>query len=126
MNLNMSSVLPVLDSMPVVEYTKKFVTSVIVGKDVVPRIGLSQMEALRADLLNAIKKSRKPKVGFYRYTTGFSSFFLLLRLLFRLSLLHLSLYSCLALMAFSASPNLQVSMCFTLICVDGEKESEAE
>ncbi|XP_035709035.1 sn1-specific diacylglycerol lipase alpha isoform X3 [Folsomia candida] len=48
-------------SMPAVEYTKEFVTSVIVGKDLVPRIGLSQMEALRADLLNAIKKSHTPK-----------------------------------------------------------------
>lgn len=48
--------------MPVVEYSKEFVTSVIVGKDVVPRIGLSQMESLRADLINAIKKSQKPKV----------------------------------------------------------------
>lgn len=50
-------------SMPIVEYSKEFVTSVIVGKDVVPRIGLSQMEALRADLINAIKKSQKPKVS---------------------------------------------------------------
>lgn len=50
--------------MPVVEYTKEFVTSVIVGKDLVPRIGLSQMEALRADLINAMKKSHKPKVSF--------------------------------------------------------------
>jgi sn1-specific diacylglycerol lipase len=49
--------------MPAVEYTKEFVTSVIVGKDVVPRIGLSQMEALRADLINAIKKSHTPKVN---------------------------------------------------------------
>jgi len=49
--------------MPVVEHTKEFVTTVIVGKDVVPRIGLSQMEALRADLINAIKKSQRPKVS---------------------------------------------------------------
>ncbi len=49
--------------MPVVEYSKEFITTVIVGKDVVPRIGLSQMESLRADLINAIKKSQKPKVS---------------------------------------------------------------
>ncbi|XP_018331978.1 sn1-specific diacylglycerol lipase alpha isoform X2 [Agrilus planipennis] len=40
-----------------VEYTKSFTISIVVGKDVVPRIGLNQMEALRADLINAIKRS---------------------------------------------------------------------
>ncbi|CAD7091657.1 unnamed protein product [Hermetia illucens] len=48
-------------SMPAVEYSKSFITSVVVGKDVVPRIGLHQMEALRADLINAIKRSVDPK-----------------------------------------------------------------
>lgn len=47
--------------MPAVEYSKTFITSVVVGKDVVPRIGLYQMEALRADLINAIKRSVDPK-----------------------------------------------------------------
>lgn len=50
-------------SMPAVEYSKSFITSVVVGKDVVPRIGLHQMEALRADLINAIKRSVDPKVS---------------------------------------------------------------
>ncbi|XP_067642320.1 uncharacterized protein inaE isoform X2 [Eurosta solidaginis] len=48
-------------SMPAVEYTKSFITSVVLGKDVVPRIGLHQMEALRADLINAIQRSVDPK-----------------------------------------------------------------
>lgn len=48
--------------MPAVEYTKSFTISVVMGKDVVPRIGLHQMEALRADLINAIKRSVDPKV----------------------------------------------------------------
>jgi sn1-specific diacylglycerol lipase len=48
-------------SLPAVEYTKAFTVSVVVGKDVVPRIGLNQMEALRADLINAIKRSVDPK-----------------------------------------------------------------
>ncbi|XP_018908023.2 diacylglycerol lipase-alpha isoform X1 [Bemisia tabaci] len=48
-------------SLPAVEYTKSFITSVVLGKDVVPRIGLHQMEALRADLINAIKRSKDPK-----------------------------------------------------------------
>lgn len=47
--------------MPAVEYSKSFITSVVVGKDVVPRIGLHQMEALRADLINAIQRSVDPK-----------------------------------------------------------------
>lgn len=48
--------------MAATEYTKSFVTSVVVGKDVVPRIGLHQMESLRADLMHAIKRSKDPKV----------------------------------------------------------------
>ncbi|PSN43976.1 hypothetical protein C0J52_17096 [Blattella germanica] len=48
-------------SMPAVEYTKSFITSVVVGKDVVPRIGLHQLESLRADLINTIKRSKDPK-----------------------------------------------------------------
>ncbi|XP_058063472.1 diacylglycerol lipase-alpha [Anopheles bellator] len=48
-------------SIPAVEYSKSFITSVVVGKDVVPRIGLYQMEALRADLINAIQRSIDPK-----------------------------------------------------------------
>lgn len=49
--------------MAATEYTKGFVTSVVVGKDVVPRIGLHQMESLRADLMHAIKRSKDPKVS---------------------------------------------------------------
>lgn len=49
--------------MPVVEYSKSFITSVVVGKDVVPRIGLHQMESLRADLINAITRSIDAKVS---------------------------------------------------------------
>lgn len=48
-------------SASVVEYTKEFTVSVVVGKDVVPRIGLHQMETLRTDLINAIKRSVDPK-----------------------------------------------------------------
>lgn len=48
-------------SMPAVEYTKTFITSVVLGKDLVPRIGLHQMESLRSDLINAIKRSQDPK-----------------------------------------------------------------
>nr|CAD7568831.1 unnamed protein product [Timema californicum] len=50
-------------SMPAVEYTKSFITSVVVGKDVVPRIGLHQLESLRADLINTIKRSKDPKAS---------------------------------------------------------------
>lgn len=50
-------------SIPVQEYTQEFIISVVLGKDVVPRIGLRQMESLRADLINAIKRSVDPKVN---------------------------------------------------------------
>ena len=49
-------------SQSAVEYSKEFVTSIVVGKDVVPRIGLHQMETLRHDLMNALQKSKDPKV----------------------------------------------------------------
>lgn len=44
-----------------VEDTKSFITSVVVGKDVVTRMGLYQMESLRQDVLDLIKKSSTPK-----------------------------------------------------------------
>ncbi|XP_038072401.1 diacylglycerol lipase-alpha-like isoform X2 [Patiria miniata] len=48
-------------SMPVVEHTKDFVTSLVIGKDIVTRVGLSQMECLRADLFDCIKRSTDTK-----------------------------------------------------------------
>lgn len=48
-------------SLPAVEYTKQFITSVVLGKDVVPRLGLHQMESLRYDVMNAMKQSKEPK-----------------------------------------------------------------
>ena len=53
---------PCLHSMPAVEYTKDFITSVVVGKDVVPRIGLHQLEQLRSDLMDVIKHNKQSKV----------------------------------------------------------------
>ncbi|XP_067301254.1 diacylglycerol lipase-alpha isoform X2 [Pseudorasbora parva] len=43
------------------EYSKEFVTSVVLGKDLVPRIGLSQLEGFRRHLLEVLQKSEKPK-----------------------------------------------------------------
>ncbi|XP_069755183.1 diacylglycerol lipase-alpha isoform X2 [Narcine bancroftii] len=43
------------------EYSKEFVTSVILGKDLVPRLGLSQLEVFRRHLLDVLQKSNKPK-----------------------------------------------------------------
>uniref|UniRef100_A0A667WT05 Diacylglycerol lipase-alpha n=1 Tax=Myripristis murdjan TaxID=586833 RepID=A0A667WT05_9TELE len=39
------------------EYSKEFVTSVVLGKDLVPRIGLSQLEGFRRHLLEVLQKS---------------------------------------------------------------------
>ena len=43
--------------------SRSFMTSVVVGKDIVPRIGLNQMEVLRQDIMATIKKSPFSKVG---------------------------------------------------------------
>lgn len=47
---------------PVVEYSKTFTTTIVVGEDVVPRIGLRQVENLRADLIHVLKESRDHKL----------------------------------------------------------------
>ncbi|XP_058485222.1 diacylglycerol lipase-alpha isoform X1 [Solea solea] len=43
------------------EYSKEFVTSVVLGKDLVPRLGLSQLEGFRRHLLEVLQRSKKPK-----------------------------------------------------------------
>ncbi|XP_071942298.1 diacylglycerol lipase-alpha-like isoform X2 [Antedon mediterranea] len=43
------------------EYSKEFVLSVVVGKDVVIRIGLPQLEVLKTDLLNCMTRCKDPK-----------------------------------------------------------------
>ncbi|XP_035274433.1 sn1-specific diacylglycerol lipase alpha [Anguilla anguilla] len=43
------------------EHSKEFVTSVVLGKDLVPRIGLSQLEGFRRHLLEVLQRSNKPK-----------------------------------------------------------------
>ncbi|XP_062404852.1 diacylglycerol lipase-alpha isoform X1 [Sardina pilchardus] len=43
------------------EYSKEFCTSVVLGKDLVPRIGLFQLEGFRRHLLEVLQKSDKPK-----------------------------------------------------------------
>ena len=45
------------------EASRDFITSVVVGKDVVPRIGLHQLEALRHDLMSSLHKSKESKVS---------------------------------------------------------------
>ena len=56
-----NDVLTAIFSLPAAEFTKEFVTSVVVGKDVVPRLGLHQLETLRSSLMTAINKSTDPK-----------------------------------------------------------------
>jgi len=48
-------------SQQAMEYSRDFITSVVVGKDVVPRIGLHQLEALRHDLILALHTSKEAK-----------------------------------------------------------------
>lgn len=44
------------------EFTKSFITSVILGKDMIPRLGMYQMEKLQFDILDALKNTQKSKV----------------------------------------------------------------
>ena len=44
--------------------SQSFITSVVVGKDIVPRIGLHQLEMLRHQLVETLHKSNTAKVGF--------------------------------------------------------------
>ncbi|TNM91049.1 hypothetical protein fugu_003338 [Takifugu bimaculatus] len=48
-------------SVDAMEYSKEFVTSVVLGKDLVPRLGLCQLEGFRRHLLEVLQKSNKPK-----------------------------------------------------------------
>jgi hypothetical protein len=58
--------------------SRSFMTSVVVGKDIVPRIGLNQLEILRQDIMTTIKKSRFSKVGLSKlklfYLTEYASY----------------------------------------------------
>ena len=45
-----------------VEESKKFTTSIVVGKDVIPRLGTAQLEYFRSDLLYLLENSTAPKV----------------------------------------------------------------
>ena len=42
--------------------SQSFITSVVVGKDIVPRIGLHQLEMLRHQLVETLHTSKSPKV----------------------------------------------------------------
>ena len=46
--------------------SQSFMTSVVVGKDIVPRIGLNQLETLRLQLMGEIKNSKQSKVKQFR------------------------------------------------------------
>ena len=45
--------------------SQSFITSVVVGKDIVPRIGLHQLEMLRHQLVETLHNSKTPKVQLF-------------------------------------------------------------
>ena len=57
--------------------SRSFMTSVVVGKDIVPRIGMNQLETLRLQLMEEIKKSRQSKVDNFTWFTLLTLIFLL-------------------------------------------------
>ncbi|PAA91300.1 hypothetical protein BOX15_Mlig017918g1 [Macrostomum lignano] len=48
-------------SLSALNYSKEFITSVVVGKDVIPRVGLPQLEQLRSSLVRLISSCERPK-----------------------------------------------------------------
>ncbi|KAK2160528.1 hypothetical protein LSH36_131g02023 [Paralvinella palmiformis] len=50
-----------LVSLPVSRYTEQFICSVVLGKDLVPRLGLLTMENLKLQIIHTIRKTNKPK-----------------------------------------------------------------
>ena len=58
---------PGLLSLPAAIFSRSFITSVVLGKDVVPRLGLYQMKFMQQDILAALQFSTDPKwkvIGF--------------------------------------------------------------
>lgn len=45
------------------DYSKQFVVSVVLGKDLVPRLSIPNMEDLKRRLLKMVSNCSKPKVG---------------------------------------------------------------
>ena len=62
-----------LFSRPVVEFSRSFITTVILGKDAVPRLGLHSIQVLKRDLITAISSSKRPKWKIIGYSCCFSS-----------------------------------------------------
>ena len=48
--------------------SQSFITSVVVGKDIVPRIGLHQLEMLRHQLVETLHTSKTPKVNPFSFS----------------------------------------------------------
>jgi len=59
-------------SPPAVDFSRPFITSIVVGKDVVPRLGLHQMQILRQDFLAALSFSTEPKWKIIGYSCSSS------------------------------------------------------
>lgn len=49
-------------SLSLARFTQSFVCSVVLGYDLVPRLGIISMEDLKAKILRCIKDSHRPKV----------------------------------------------------------------
>lgn len=72
-------------SLSLSEYMKEFVCSTVVGKDLIPRLGLVNLERLKKDMIRVVNRCRHPKVyNLCTLDTMFSNlmFFLKLHLVF--------------------------------------------
>jgi len=50
-------------SLPLTRHAEEFICSVVVGKDLVPRLGFVTLQKLREKMISAVTHSNKPKVG---------------------------------------------------------------
>lgn len=49
-------------SLPLTRYAEEFICSVVVGKDLVPRLGMVTIRKLKEKMISAVMQSHKPKV----------------------------------------------------------------
>lgn len=49
-------------SLPLSQYTEDFVCSVVIGEDLVPRLGVRTMQKLKVEILKMMRDINKPKV----------------------------------------------------------------
>lgn len=61
-----------LHSLPMSRFMDDFVCSVVVGKDIIPRLGLTTLDGLKRQAADVIGKCQQPKVSISRSVFDFA------------------------------------------------------